>query len=441
MRPNPLQLRRWEPTARRPLFRPLLELLETRVVPTIVGVESQPLQNVIVGTFTGPSSSTGLTAVIDWGDTTTSMGTIVGPDPNGVFSVLGTHTYLELPGQGDLENEQDAVDVYPITATVSSGNGIIATVMNVADIREEPAGVIFQAQGNFAVAGVELATGTQALTGTVATFSALGDDVPASAFTATIDWGDGSTSTGMISSTADSTFTVIGTHTYAEDGDNETGVADVFPVTVTISSGTGSSFTVTSRAYVAEESLPIMNPQGGFVISAQELQPFTAPVATFTSSSGAVAGEFTASIDWGDPSPDTSAGTISGPDNNGVFTVTGSHTYAEDGTFTIKVTITGAFNNTATATAPTSMATVTEGPFGGASPPSQGQVPTKELQASSQQVTAVPVAKTLAPDSNQHGAASNDLYWRLYSSHGDQVTDLNALAADDLTLALQGPAQ
>ena len=438
MRPNPLQLRRWEPTARRPLFRPLLELLETRVVPTIVGVESQPLQNVIVGTFTGPSSSTGLTAVIDWGDTTTSMGTIVGPDPNGVFSVLGTHTYLELPGQGDLENEQDAVDVYSITATVSSGNSIIATVMNVANIREEQAGVIFSAQGNFAVAGLELATDTLALTGTVATFSALGDDVPASAFKATIDWGDGTTSTGMISGTAPS-FTVIGTHTYAEDGDNETGVADVFPVTVTISGDTSSSFTVTSRAYVAEESLPIMNPQGGFVISAQELQPFTAPVATFTSSSGAVAGEFTASIDWGDPSPDTSAGTISGPDNNGVFTVTGSHTYAEDGTFTIKVTITGGVSNTATA--PTSMAAVTEEPFGGASPPSQGQVPTKQLQASVQQVTDVPLTKTLAPDSNQPGAASNDLYWRLYSSHGDQVTDLNALAADDLALALQGPAQ
>jgi hypothetical protein len=91
-------------------------------------------------------------------------------------------------------------------------------------------------------------------------------------------------------------------------------------------------------------------------------------------------------------------------------------------------------NNTATAT---STAMVSEESSGGAaSLPSQGQIPIKELQASS----AVPVIKPQAPDSNQPGVASNDLYWRLYSSHGDQVTDLNALAADDLALALQGSA-
>jgi hypothetical protein len=69
----------------------------------------------------------------------------------------------------------------------------------------------------------------------------------------TINWGDGTTSTGTISGS----FTVMGTHTYTEDGDNETGVADIFPISVTISSGNGSSITVTSRAYVSEESLVI----------------------------------------------------------------------------------------------------------------------------------------------------------------------------------------
>jgi hypothetical protein len=36
MRPNPLQRQHWAPAARRPLFRPLAEFLETRIVPSIV---------------------------------------------------------------------------------------------------------------------------------------------------------------------------------------------------------------------------------------------------------------------------------------------------------------------------------------------------------------------------------------------------------------------
>src|SRR5438094_320488 len=46
---------------------------------------------------------------------------------NGTFSVIGSHSYLELPGQGDLENEQDAVDVYTITVTISDGNTVTET--------------------------------------------------------------------------------------------------------------------------------------------------------------------------------------------------------------------------------------------------------------------------------------------------------------------------
>jgi hypothetical protein len=46
--------------------------------------------------------------------------------------------------------------------------------------------------------------------------------------------------------------------------------------------------------------------------------------------------DYTATIDWGDIS--TSSGTVSGP-NGGPFTVSGSHSYATTGTFTITVSI------------------------------------------------------------------------------------------------------
>jgi hypothetical protein len=322
----------------------------------------------------------------------------------------------------------------PIITGLGSPRGL-ATLTG----HEEAAPVVLSAQGNYAVANQELLP----VTGTVATFTSFAG-ASAGDFTATIDWGDGTTSIGAISGSK-SSFSVMGTHTYAEDGDNETGVADIFPISVTISSGNGPSVTVTSRAYVSEEALVILTAQGGLTINTQELQFFTAPVATFTSTSGAVAGEFTAAINWGDGT--TSAGTISGPDSNGIFTVSGSHTYPEDGknemdlvdTYPIEVTINGGSGNTATAT---STALVSEAHSGGrASLPSQGQVPIQGLQASAvQQVTAVPLTKTQAPDSKNPGATSNELYQRLYSSHGDQFTDLNALATDGLALALQGSA-
>jgi hypothetical protein len=60
-------------------------------------------------------------------------------------------------------------------------------------------------------------------------------------------------------------------------------------------------------------------------------------VATFTGDATFSAGDYTATINWGDSS--TSAGTITGP-TGGPFTVTGTHTYASTGYFNIVVTIT-----------------------------------------------------------------------------------------------------
>jgi hypothetical protein len=71
-------------------------------------------------------------------------------------------------------------------------------------------------------------------------------------------------------------------------------------------------------------------------------------VATFTDANpGDHTGDFTATISWGDNS--TSAGTVSYDSGSGVYSVSGSHTYAEDGSYNITVSITdegGAVANT-----------------------------------------------------------------------------------------------
>jgi hypothetical protein len=87
----------------------------------------------------------------------------------------------------------------------------------------------------------------------------------------------------------------------------------------------------------------------GVTFNAVEGANFTGPVATFTDpDTTATADEYSATIDWGDSTP-PSAGTITG--SGGSFSVSGSHTYEEEGTYTVTVKITDVDNSSNTATA------------------------------------------------------------------------------------------
>ncbi len=153
-------------------------------------------------------------------------------------------------------------------------------------------------------------------------------------YSATIDWGDTTSSAGTLSGPVGGPFDVSGTHTYAEEG--------TYTVTVTV---TDTDFpanhgTVTSTADVADAALT-----ASCATPAVSLQAFSGNVATFTDANPlGETGDFTATIDWGDIS--SSAGVVTGP-VGGPFTVSGSHTYASTGTFTIKVHIVDVGGSTA----------------------------------------------------------------------------------------------
>ena len=112
---------------------------------------------------------------------------------------------------------------------------------------------------------------TESFTGTVATFTS----PDAGPFTATIDWGDGtSASTGTVTSTGPGAYSVSGTHTYATDGS--------YTITTTIGDASDLSSTpVTSTANVQEGSFLL---EAGSAITATEGTPWTGTVATFTDS-------------------------------------------------------------------------------------------------------------------------------------------------------------
>jgi hypothetical protein len=176
-------------------------------------------------------------------------------------------------------------------------------------------------------------------TGTVATFA---DPDPASTvaeYSATIDWGDAtSTTPGTISGPPGGPFTVSGTHMYAEEGS--------YNVTVTIIDVDNSknSATVTSTANVSDA--PLVSKCATTPVSTQT---YNGPTAIFTdqSSTGTLS-DFSATISWGDSS--SSPGTITGGPGNAPYTVSGTHTYASTGTFSITTTIKDVGGSTTTST-------------------------------------------------------------------------------------------
>jgi CSLREA domain-containing protein len=201
-------------------------------------------------------------------------------------------------------------------------------------------------------------TATEGVPDTAAVATLADADAPSAGdLTATIDWGDGSAPiAGTVAPIAGQPghFTVNGTHTYTDEGG----------FTQRISAVDSDSGTVSITSVVTAVDAAI-NAAGGFTLSGTEgtalsgAGPDTAPVsgtvATFTDANPiATAADFAATtIDWGDGT--SSAGTVTGP-AGGPFTVSGAHSYAEDGTYAITVTIRDDGGSTRTATSSAAIA-------------------------------------------------------------------------------------
>jgi glucose/arabinose dehydrogenase len=275
---------------------------------------------------------------------------------DGIF--VGFHGIFNGGGTANDENPVAYVDLHtrtffrfiaPGQPGVGHLNGLLATqsALFVADMstngdvfNSTHTGAIYQIQS---LHGVITARGTTfhpregvAFTGAVATFTETNLSEGAGSFTATIDWGDGATTAGMVTAMATpGRFQVTGTHTYAE----ESGATPV-PVAVTITDG-GATATAHSAAAVADAALVAhfrsFNPVAG--------TPFNAQVASFIDRDpGGVLSDYMATIDWGDGT--TSAGTIAASSSG--FTVNGGHTYAAPGTFAVVVVIQDAGGSAAT---------------------------------------------------------------------------------------------
>lgn len=202
----------------------------TGISPVIVTATATQQFSGTVATFQADDSGP-FDISIDWGDGSTPTVATISPAKSSSYDVPGTHTYGH---EG----------TYKVTVQVSDSTDKGATKMSTvstAQVADAP----LTAQGTSISATAGLQFG-----GTVATFTDPDTSGGAMAYSATIDWGDGTSSSGTVVTNQSGGFSVQGAHTWA------CCAAGSFTVKVTINDSGGASASVTDAATVAAGTSP-----------------------------------------------------------------------------------------------------------------------------------------------------------------------------------------
>ncbi len=312
-------------------------------------------QSFNLGSFSDPDGGP-WTVTVNWGD----------GSPNTTFNEasagsLGaqTHTYAE---------ESAASTPYQVTVTVTDSTLLSGSNTFNVTATDPPVTVNANSGGTL----TSIAEGQSTPSGTVVgTFTDTGN--PSGTFDPTqtsvepeyavvITWGNGSTDTvdsfnnpAAFNFTGGGTFQVLApAHTYGEEG--------TYNISLTVTHEALSAVGPTQTASILVTDPPVL--AQGVAVTGKESIAFAAPVATFTDPGGAepnpsdptggISDHYTATTDWGDgtpPSIDTITYSGTPGSTTGVFTVTSTHTFAEEGTFNattiidhegIKTTVTSA---------------------------------------------------------------------------------------------------
>jgi len=266
-----------------------------------------------VGSFSTDNTTAPFTATINWGDGS-AITTIGNISAAGNIS-QPTHTYTTL-----------GVHLVNVIVTDSAGH-----TSNTAVFTVDNAAVTITAPPN------QSSTPGQSHVFNLGNFTATPSEPP---FTITINWGDGSgnttignlTNTGAIPPTA---------HTYTNPG--------VQVVTVTVTDSTGHSSNIT---FTVDDAAITATAAAGQTATAGQSQVLN--IGNFTAVPPE--GPFTATINWGDGSGNTTISNIATP---GAIPAT-AHTYTAAGNDTVTITVTDADGQTSNS--PTLVVTVAPAP-------------------------------------------------------------------------------
>ena len=260
----------------------------------------------LAGSFVDAAAPSGYAVTIDWGDgTVTTDPAVTAPaTPADLGRVFGDHHY-------------GRAGTYTATMTVTKAgqlpvsSSFTATVANVAPVvTVEPVGP----------AGVGVPVVLRAAF-TDAGFGGAGT------YTATIDWGDGTTGPGLVAVTpggpgVPTTGTVVGTHQYAGNG----------PYTITVMVDDGAASVVVTNA------APAVTAAGGVAAAEGERVTVRADFRDPGFDFGGTVKTFTATIDWGDGTVSDGVVTVT-PGAPTTGTVTGEHVYGRFGRFPVVIRV------------------------------------------------------------------------------------------------------
>jgi hypothetical protein len=265
---------------------------------SLVGIAGEGLDEIVVATFTNTDPYWAwweFTATVNWGDgSEPEVVSIDGED--GVFTVTGSHAYRR-------------AGTYTTTISITDGYQTVTQTGSVevsaAQLDVSGGLVLGAAAGKLVDATVASFTGNK--------LDAAGD------FAAVINWGDGTTSAGLVEG-SNGAFIVRGFHTYVSTGDRD--------VTVTITD-------LDASTDAAESTI-----ETGELLAGLEA---TLTVATFQSNDPATSlSNLYAEVVWGDGSTsDTTGDDVWITYSSGVYTVHARHAFDEAGEYTVGVTVEG----------------------------------------------------------------------------------------------------
>jgi PKD repeat protein len=278
---------------------------------------------------------------VDWGDGRDAVTGQAVADTNGspgtpstgMFN--GSHTYADdgvYTVTVTIHDDDGGVHVQTFEVTVSNVNPTLSVTPSPTSINE---GGLVSFDASFSDPGFDnpLNPGAE----------------KAESFTYDIDWGDGrdvvsgqavADTNGAPGTPSNGMFN--GSHTYADDG--------VYTVTVTIHDDDGGVHVQTFQVTVDNVAPTLVLPNGdqavneGQLLSLNNLATFNDPGFDNPLNPGAEKSEsFTYDVDWGDGREAITGASIAdtngSPGVNSTGIIAGSHTYADDGTYTVTVTI------------------------------------------------------------------------------------------------------
>jgi hypothetical protein len=305
----------------------IIDATVTAAITSITTVEGVVYSDT-VATFTDSNplgSAADFTAVIDWGDGSTTAGQIM------ISSSNPGNTYYVVPDPATNTHTYDETGVPPqilpfvLKVTITDVDGATVTVQGTANVSDANL-VLAAGVPDFSVdEGSPLSAGGDVA---VATFVDTNPETDASDFTgngdfgaALINWGDSSTSTGTVaflqSTPYGPEFEVLGNHTYLKVG----------PSVITTSIVDIGGKTASASTNVIVNEAPLIDPSADPLIGTEGVELVGVTVGSFVDSNpSGIETDFKATIDWGDGT--AGSGTVQ--DNGaGGFDVVASHKYTE----------------------------------------------------------------------------------------------------------------